>query len=916
MTSLDGPRTDVADVTSLSYYTCTSGGGCGQLQRVTNALGHVTRYDGYDANGRLLQWTDPNGLKTVYAYDPRGRVLSVTQTPPGGDSRVTTYAYDAAGHVVSTTLPTGLTLTYTYDAAQNLRRVADNLGNYVDYGYDLKGNRTQTYTHDAAGTLVRAVDLAFDARNRVSQINAGGSVTQQIADALGNLVQITDPNTVAGGGTAATHNRYDALNQLYQTVDRLSGGTLYSYDANDRLKSVQAPNDSLTQYQHDDLGNRLQEASPDRGTLRYAHDAAGNLVQQTDARGIVSAYAYDALNRLTHIDYDGSAEDVTYSYDGASGCSFGLGRLCAVVDESGTTAYGYDAFGNVLVQAHVELGITYNTFYTYDAGNRVLSLTYPDGQLVHYARDALGRIGTVTTTVNGLAQTVVAGRTYRADGLLLGQTFGNGLGEARQYDLQGRLTYQSLGSADTRVYGYDANGNLTGKQSLPEVAAYRYDALDRLTDELAGTDHNAFSYDANGNRLTDLTRAGQTRSHAYAAGSNRLQQRGAQTLTLDAAGNTLADRNGARAFGYDQAGRLATVSRDGVLRGTYTYNHLNLRTRKVSVTGTGATRRLVYHYDLQGRLIAETRPNGTLVRRYVWADNEPVGQVQHRPALATEELAYLHTDHLQTPRLATDAALAVVWRFESEAFGTGKPETDPDGDDTKTQVRLRFPGQYHDGESGLYYNWHRYYDPRIGRYVTSDPIGLAAGVNTYAYAYSSPLYFTDPLGLDPTIIMLEPGQVGSPGGNDASTVVLNGNKGLVSPIYPSSTLPADPSQCATIQGGIYDYAMEYNSGKGYTVLRLSRNGSDNLPVVGGVNPNPSSASAMGLAPAGTANGVLTHMSYRNPNGLCGCTGVYKDKYSDFLSNLPPKSKGKLIIIRTPNFSAINLDNLPIGFSAP
>jgi len=521
-----------------------------------------------------------------------------------------------------------------------------------------------------------------------------------------------------------------------------------------------------TQYQYDDLGNLLQETSPDRGTVRYAYDAAGNLVQQTDARGVVSSYTYDALNRLTHIDYDGNAEDVTYTYDSGSGCTFGLGRLCAVVDASGGTAYGYDAFGNLLVQTHDELGITYNTFYTYDAGNRVTSITYPDGQLVRYERDALGRIGTVTTTVNGLTQTIVSGRTYRADGLVLAQTFGNGLGEARQYDLQGRLTYQSLGSADTRVYSYDANGNLTGKQTLPDVASYRYDALDRLTAEETLSGNDAFSYDANGNRLSGLLNNGNTQVYGYEAGSNRLDRRGNKTLTLDSAGNVLSDYAG-RAYAYDNAGRLTTVSRDGAVRGTYTYNYLNLRTRKVKVTNTGATKRLVYHYDLRGNLLAETRANGTLVRRYVWADHEPVAQIQHRPALATEELVYLHTDALQTPRLATDTAMAVVWRFESEAFGTGKPETDPDGDDTKTQVRLRFPGQYHDGESGLYYNWNRYYDPKVGRYISSDPISVGEHVQTallglrsdgafdkpplelnpYVFVVNNPLKYVDPEGL-------------------------------------------------------------------------------------------------------------------------------------------------------------------------
>jgi RHS repeat-associated protein len=746
--SLDGPRTDVNDVTTLTYYDCTSGGGCGQLQSVTNALGHATTYDSYDAAGRVTQLTDPNGTKTAYGYDPRGRVVAITQTAPGGAGRVTQYSYDAAGNVTFASLPSGLSLSYTYDAALYLRRVTDSLGNRIDYGYDLKGNRTQTYTYDPSGTLVRAVDTAFDARNHVSQVNRGGSITQLLADALGNLTQETDPNTVAASGTAATTNQYDALNRLFQTVDRISGVTHYGYDANDRVASVQAPNGAATQYTYDDLGNLLSEVSPDRGTLSYSYDAAGNVITVTDARGVVATYSYDALNRLTHVGYSGgSAEDVTYTYDSGATCSAGIGRLCSVTDESGSTQYGYDAFGNTLVQSHVELGVTYTTAYTYDAGNRVLSITGPDGRVVSYSRDPKGQVTSMTTTVNGASQPIINGRSYRPDGLLTAQAFGNGLNELRAYDIQGRLREQYLGAADTRLYAYDANGNLTSKQSLPEVAAFQYDALDRLTDELAGTDHNAFSYDSNGNRLSDLTNAGKTRDYVYAAAANRLQQLGAQTVTLDAAGHTLSDRNGARAFVYNNAGRLVQVTIDGTERGRYTYNAFGQRTRKIRTSAAGATRRFVYHYDLAGHLIAETRPNGKLVRSYLWAGDEPVAQIQNRPALGTEELAYLHTDALGTPRLATDSAQTVVWRFESQAFGTGKPDTDPDDDGTGTQVRLRFPGQYHDGESGLYYNWNRYYDPKTGRYITSDPTGLKGGLNTYVYVANNPLVNTDPSGL-------------------------------------------------------------------------------------------------------------------------------------------------------------------------
>jgi len=88
---------------------------------------------------------------------------------------------------------------------------------------------------------------------------------------------------------------------------------------------------------------------------------------------------------------------------------------------------------------------------------------------------------------------------------------------------------------------------------------------------------------------------------------------------------------------------------------------------------------------------------------------------------------------------------------DSDAFGTKKPE-DLDDDhedyDHDITVNLRFAGQYYDSETGLYYNWHRYYDPKTGRYISSDPIGLAGGLNTYTYALGNPLYWVDPSGLD------------------------------------------------------------------------------------------------------------------------------------------------------------------------
>jgi RHS repeat-associated protein len=89
----------------------------------------------------------------------------------------------------------------------------------------------------------------------------------------------------------------------------------------------------------------------------------------------------------------------------------------------------------------------------------------------------------------------------------------------------------------------------------------------------------------------------------------------------------------------------------------------------------------------------------------------------------------------------------MVWSWEAKPFGDSAPNEDPDGDSTKVTLNLRFPGQYYDEETGLYYNYYRYYDPETGRYITSDPIGLDGGLNTYAYANGAPVNWIDPKGL-------------------------------------------------------------------------------------------------------------------------------------------------------------------------
>jgi len=196
------------------------------------------------------------------------------------------------------------------------------------------------------------------------------------------------------------------------------------------------------------------------------------------------------------------------------------------------------------------------------------------------------------------------------------------------------------------------------------------------------------------------------------------------------------------------------VAYDGIHRATYSYNAQGQRVKKARTLSDGRILNYYFQYDKQGQLLSEVYYIDKRLVSYtdfVWLAGRPIAQIKtlykSNGDLNRVETRYLHTDHLNTPRKATDENGTIVWRWDSDGFGYVQPDRDPDGDGKKQYVRLRFAGQYQDAETGLFYNYFRYYDPYTGRYVTSDPIGLEGGINTYGYVEGNPLKLVDPLGL-------------------------------------------------------------------------------------------------------------------------------------------------------------------------
>jgi len=723
--TVDGFRTDLTDVTTLEYYECTTGNECGQIKKLTDAKGHITTFDTYDASGRLLQMTGPNGLVAGYTYDLRGQLRTVTYTPTAGTARVTTYTYDNAGLLKTVTQPDGLVLTYDYDTAHQLKSGTDNLGNRIEYDYDNRGNLTDEDVRDTGNILKRAVDNTYDLRNRLNTVNAGGFTSTLVFDAVGNLESETDPAT-----NATTHS-YDALQRLELTVDALLGNTDYDYDVNDNLISVTAPNNAVTTYEYNDFSNLTKEVSPDRGTTTYTHDAAGNVLTKTDARGKLTTYTYDALNRLTQAELD-NLDTIDFEYDVGTHAK---GRLNKVTDTSGNTQWVYNQFGEITSKTQTIGAVALTVSYGYDPQGRMTSMTLPSGKVVTYGFNTY-QPASVTVDLT----TVLTAATYEPFGPVNGWTWGDATTRTRVFDLRGLETSHSL-AADTRTLGYNNVSELITLDDTRHDLDFDYDVLGRLFDfdalGLAPLTSQDFSYDANGNRQSFTE--GSSYAYTVTPNTNRVATVAGpvpKTYVYDAAGNITSD--GSTTYTYDDRGRMVTAG-----TATYTYNGLGQRVKKDNGTVT------LFAYDEAGNLIGEYDSLGNPIREHVWFDRAPVA------VIVGSDVHYVHTDHLGTPRAITDSG-TVVWRWESDPFGSTLAQEDPDGGLTLFTYNLRFPGQYYDSESGLHYNYFRTYDPSTGRYLESDPIGLEGGLNTYAYVDSNPLRYVDYYGLSGTLVLPRP----------------------------------------------------------------------------------------------------------------------------------------------------------------
>lgn len=706
----------------------------------TNALGQSVSWSNYNTVGQYGRALDVNGVATDFAYDTKGNMVSATVQLPTG-ARTTTYVYDNNRRVTDVIAPDGSVARMRYNAAGRLYRRGNALNEFAQTDFDPVTTIATTYSDRKTPSLSGQSPVANsaglfrsttqnDAMGRLwKQSGNNGQTTTYTYDSNGNLMTVQD---VAG---RTVTNSYDGQNRLISTLAPDGGTTSRHYDAEGRLSYLEDPRGLRTTFTYNGFGNVMTQVSPDTGTTEYSYDDLGRQLTAKKNDGQVISTTWDKLDRIVTRSSNGTVENFYYD-EGA----YGKGRLTRSTDASGQTTLTYTAAGELLSRGVTIAGQSYTTTWAYNAVGRVIRMDYPTGVSVGYTYDNYGRLSSVTSNHLGSTTVLADGFLYQpSQNLAYAWRLGSGLVRMVTMDEDGRVTRRETPNVHSLAYTYRPTNtvqqiidNLYSGQS----SSFDYDPNDRLQSVSRTGDDQAFNWDDAGNR-TSHTVQGATRSYATDSASNRLLSvTGTQwrNFAYGSTGNLSSESrwDGGRTYGYDALGRLSNVKINQVSVADYVSNAFNQRVYKTGATGV--TR---FVYGNGGELISEV---GAQTTSYVWVGGELLGMVRNG------QFYVAHGDLVGRPEILSNAAGQVVWRANNTAFDRQIVQDNVGG------LNIGFPGQYFETATGLWYNYHRDYDPQTGRYIQSDPAGLKGGTNSYSYVLGNPVGRIDANGLSTNFI--------------------------------------------------------------------------------------------------------------------------------------------------------------------
>ncbi|MCH9683230.1 MAG: hypothetical protein K0V04_17480 [Deltaproteobacteria bacterium] len=726
----------------------------GLVEKEADPRGNVTVTE-YDDDGRLLRTVDPLGNVATHTRDDRGRETMVRLT----DGATYHYEYNDADQLVSVVDHRGARSMFCYDDDRRLveTHAADGSISRNVWGPHglaavvLPGGVQVTMRYGAVGLVEvmefsdgTAIEHQFDVLGRATSTHGRhGSVERFRHDLLGQMTAAEDDTGMqrrytydAEGNLVGAHDSHTAIDfgfsnhQLMRTRQQAGSRASFEYDSEGNPLEIRNEHGQRHRWRFDD-NNLPHEVIDFRGNRRrYAFDAAQRVDSIEHEDGRRSKWAYDPFGRMTRADYD---DGTALSFEYAPG-----GDIVAATRGSCRTAFEYDLVGRVVEQSQGEHWVRSR----YDADGRRVEVETSLGlkQSIAWNDRSLPRHVKVELEGEAVwAAEFTHGQDLSETARLPGSVIG-----VRTFDAFQRPLSHEVRCADEAVH---AKRYTWGKGlrllSLTDGAhgerRFAYDEVDRL--------HGVHEPD------------GSYQPHVVDVVGNLIESGPGGPRRHDPAGALVA-YDGWR-YEYDARGNLVSREHGGGARWRYTWSDRGELVQVCRPDGTEIT----FEYDAGGRRVSKTC--GDVRTRWLWdgdlpihewtevaAEGEPKGEPgnlrswvhePHRAALLVqlEERAALSviTDHIGTPEAMLDAAGVEVWRARLGLRGQWL-----DGSEQIHRCPFRFFGQYHDQETGLYYNRYRYYDPHGGGYISADPLELEGDGHLYGYVFN-PLVATDPLGL-------------------------------------------------------------------------------------------------------------------------------------------------------------------------
>ncbi|MCP4473081.1 MAG: RHS repeat protein, partial [Gammaproteobacteria bacterium] len=673
---------------------------------------NVTRDYSYDSLRRLTQivddqdGTDPStsNAATVFDYDVADRLTTVTSPIDG----TTTYLYDDLGNLIIQASPDTGTTQFDYDTAGNMVNKIDAKGQTFIYTYDTLNRIT---LQDAPGTINDITYTYDNCTNGISQlcsvITGDGSGSQTVTytyDVFGNV-------TAHQGITYI----YDILNRVKEMTYPSGNTLIYYYNAVGQVSQVDldvegiittlasdtqyAPLGPLTELTYGNglvLNRSVDQAYRDLsittpGVLELTnmhYDVNGNL---TDRSNLLSSepndnYTYDALNRVDIATGAFGSQDIDYDKNG--------NRVRTLVDDNIETVYDYEPASNRLAAVannSVVLDPNGNTIsdgsrtYTYNTTNRLVGIN-----------------GTITYYYNGLGQRITKATAQENVDFT--------------YDINGQIVVES-GTNESREYYYLNGQPLAAwytESTIPppahlsvQVATGIDDAEERSTGTIKRGSKNLKIVEhqeypgTTGIRFQNLTIPhGAQITSAYLQFTARVNNSGTTAFIVQA--EDIGDSPGITTTAYSISNRTTTTASVAWTPPSWSLDDASADQQTPDLSTV--IQEVIDRSDWQSGNSMTFTINGSGYRRAHSYNSNPalapelIVEYTTGESNTTEALYYYHNDHLGTPQTMTDENQIIVWQADYKPFGEVTITT------STIDNNLRFPGQYYDAETGLYYN--------------------------------------------------------------------------------------------------------------------------------------------------------------------------------------------------------------------